>query len=85
MLTKEQWAEFNARFREGGRSVCSCGHLGDGEDSQHLGTGIPPFVSGGHGACTVPGCECQRFTWVRWKPEAEAWLKEQEGKSKPGR
>lgn len=73
-LTKEEWTEFHARFDKGGRSVCSCGHLGDGDDSQHLGVGTP-FGAGGHGACTVPGCECQKFTWVGWKPEAEAFMK----------
>ena len=38
------------------RSRCTCGHVGDGPNSQHLGLM-------GHGACSVKGCDCQKFTW----------------------
>lgn len=55
-------------------SFCTCGHLGDirrdtpAEEvfslSQHNGVV-------GHGACTVPGCPCKRFTWVRFNEEPD--------------
>jgi hypothetical protein len=38
------------------RSRCYCGHTGDGNPSQHYG-----LV--GHGPCSLPGCECKKFTW----------------------
>jgi len=40
-------------------SMCSCGHLGDGESSQHLDT-----VQHGHGGCLVDGCSCEKFTYA---------------------
>jgi hypothetical protein len=38
------------------KSVCCCGHVGDGPASMHAG-----II--GHGACTIRGCKCQKFTW----------------------
>jgi hypothetical protein len=46
---------------DGPRSVCSCGHTGDGPKSEHKDTFTP-----GHGACKVRGCNCVRFTWVEF-------------------
>lgn len=40
------------------RSVCVCGHTGDGFNSEHEDS-----IVGGHGSCTVEGCDCQQFTW----------------------
>lgn len=40
------------------KSVCTCGHLGDGKQSEHAGL----F---GHGSCSHPGCACTKFTWAR--------------------
>lgn len=45
----------------GPASVCVCGHLGDGSDSEHAGGGPTIGNKGGHGACRV--CKCQQFTW----------------------
>ena len=41
------------------KSVCACGHPGDGPDSQHTGVN-------GHGACFHAGCKCKQFTWSRF-------------------
>ena len=51
-----------------GKSLCTCGHVGDGEDTPHRG-----LI--GHGACTVPGCSCLKFTWRSWTPAYETVLK----------
>ncbi len=42
----------------GPRSLCTCGHTGDGPGSQHTDTLTP-----GHGRCTVRGCACRQFSW----------------------
>lgn len=44
------------------RSICECGHSGDGPDSQHAG-----FI--GHGPCFHEGCDCVRFTWKHFTSE----------------
>lgn len=44
----------------GPRSVCECGHEGDGYPSDHgEGVGGGP----GHGPCWVEGCSCKQFTF----------------------
>ena len=55
----------------GPRSVCGCGHLGDGSDSEH---GSVLSVDIGHGACRVAGCACQHFTWTAFTPKFMAAL-----------
>lgn len=50
----------------GAMSKCMCGHtgdkrLGDKKATQHAG-----IV--GHGACTVKGCPCFKFTWAEFLP-----------------
>ena len=47
---------------DGGASICSCGHTGDGPRSEHKDMG--PIE--GHGACKT--CACPRFSWARFKP-----------------
>lgn len=42
----------------GPKSICQCGHTGDGENSEH-----GPTVAQGHGRCNVPGCLCAHFRW----------------------
>jgi len=41
------------------KSICECGHSGDGSGSAH-GDRI---LGLGHGRCLVPGCSCTQFTW----------------------
>ena len=60
MMTKQEIAMTWNRPR----SVCACGHSGDGPLSEHL--------ESGHGACKVQGCDCQKFTWARFMSDFEA-------------
>ena len=52
-------AQVMASIWAGPKSLCTCGHLGDGKDSDHGGIL-------GHGRCNVPGCSCAKFTWARF-------------------
>ena len=52
---------------DGAKSLCTCGHSGDGKGSVHAG----PI---GHGRCEVPNCNCPRFTWRSWTPDYAAAL-----------
>ena len=51
------------------RSICTCGHTGDGPNSQHDNTFIP-----GSGKCLVDGCGCNRFTWKNFNKKFERFL-----------
>jgi hypothetical protein len=55
-MTKEQY--------NGPRSVCRCGHTGDGEGSEHSALVIG--LGEGHGSCSK--CGCKKFTWAKWTP-----------------
>lgn len=52
----------------GPKSVCLCGHTGDGDESQHDDN----EVALGHGECLV--CKCEKFTWVAFLPEYQVGL-----------
>lgn len=39
------------------KSICLCGHTGDGPNSAHGG-----LI--GHGPCLVDDCACRKFTWA---------------------
>jgi len=43
----------------GPKSLCVCGHTGDGQNSEHM-----TEIAYGHGACTQ--CDCVRFRWSSW-------------------
>ena len=50
------------------KSVCRCGHLGDGEWSPHEDQIHGGYtLAQGHGRCR--SCACDKFTWVRWIPK----------------
>ena len=51
----------------GAKSICQCGHTGDGPQSDHAG-------SLGHHGCMIQGCGCQRFAWGRWTGAAETLI-----------
>jgi hypothetical protein len=55
--------------RKSGRSICMCGHDGDGSESCHAG-------EGGHGYCLVETCRCGKFTWADFTPEYKKILKQ---------
>ena len=61
----------------GGMSLCTCGHTGDGEGSQHEDT-----FQHGHGACKL--CDCERFTWKEFLPGALRILKGRKLGNPPG-
>lgn len=64
----------------GARSLCVCGHTGDGEESQHDAScrdAVGIVGDDGSGRCTIHGCACFRFTWKSWTPEYRAYLQEQ--------
>ena len=47
------------------KSVCQCGHSGDGPDSDHGSLNpVASQLQPGHGKCSVPGCDCEQFTWA---------------------
>lgn len=52
------------------KSICQCGHNGDGPDSNHGGLL-------GHGACNMPGCDCKKFMWKKFLIGFEDWVKRQ--------
>ena len=62
----------------GPKSVCRCGHLGDGKSSSHAAlrvNGVPIPVVHGHGECMVPGCDCKKFTWKAFTESYAAFIK----------
>jgi hypothetical protein len=54
----------NVEITDKARSLCDCGHTGDGPNSQH-----EDLIQQGHGPCRQ--CDCQRFRWVKFLPEFE--------------
>lgn len=72
---QERVRAFSTEYaRSAPRSVCTCGHTGDGANSDHA---KHPTATGsdGHGACTAPDCDCKLFTWAAFLPEFYRALK----------
>jgi hypothetical protein len=46
------------------KSICKCGHTGDGSNSEH--TEGEQGVAPGHGHCLVNRCKCSKFTWAKF-------------------
>jgi hypothetical protein len=66
-------AERIATFK-GPKSLCKCGHTGDGglisaTSPTPVGSDHGGLV--GHGACCVKGCGCKKFSWDTWLPAFE--------------
>ena len=55
----------------GPRSLCSCGHLGDGPNSDH---GASDLGTPGHGKCNK--CDCKIFSWNKFTNEYQKHLNE---------
>lgn len=51
------------------KSVCSCGHTGDGPLSAHHND-----LEFGHGGCLRRGCDCERFVFSGWTTEFQRVL-----------
>ena len=45
------------------KSICTCGHTGDGTGSEHRSLAE---AGDGHGACRHGDCGCTQFSWRRW-------------------
>jgi len=45
------------------KSICTCGHSGDGNNSFHADD-HGPEIAPGHGACIRAGCDCKQFRWA---------------------
>jgi hypothetical protein len=67
-------AKEKAKVFVGPKSICLCGHTGDGEHSDHADVGRHPTGAGKAG-CLVNGCRCQRFTWKQWTKKCKRFLK----------
>ncbi len=48
------------------KSICICGHTGDGTGSKHHDRFPGSAVAAGHGGCVL--CRCQKFSWNGWLP-----------------
>ena len=48
-----------------GKSICRCGHTGDGPNSEH-----DARYAEGHGPCLR--CDCPQFTWARYRKESRS-------------
>ena len=68
-------AKSKGKVFDGPKSICVCGHTGDGENSQHGNENY----SFGSGRCLVPGCDCARFTWKGWTKKFERFLESRKG------
>lgn len=59
------------------KSICVCGHSGDGANSDHHG------AERGHANCGIAGCACRKFVWreftTPFKIAMDAFIKGQKG------
>ncbi len=72
-MKREKISEHNERMGKvfvGPKSICTCGHNGDGVNSQHAG-----YV--GHGQCMVSKCHCTKFAWEKFQPAFKHMLLEE--------
>lgn len=64
-------AQFKSKEFEGPKSICTCGHTGDGEESEHYGlmlidsTSKGSGIQYGMGICSITGCQCEKFVLNR--------------------
>jgi len=56
----------------GPKSICLCGHTGDGTNSDH--STLIGSSEDGTGECLVNGCDCTRFTWGRFTKKFHNFL-----------
>ncbi len=55
----QQPVKVNRNLHAPAKSLCTCGHSGDGTNSMHGG-----YI--GHGPCRYAGCDCQKFSWAKF-------------------
>lgn len=63
MATKEELIDLRKNWTAP-KSICTCGHSGDGVNSSHADN--ITFGVYGHGRCYVTGCNCKKFTWAKF-------------------
>ncbi len=68
MSTTLQEKQLISAKYKGPRSMCTCGHAGDGSGVDKADTFNAHSGVIGHGACTVSGCACVKFTWAASLP-----------------
>ena len=74
-LSNAEWLVFEKRMWGLPKSVCYCGHKGDGPHGDH-----GDYKDGeGLGGCNYEGCLCGMFKWKAWLPEAKRVLREMGG------
>jgi hypothetical protein len=63
----------------GPKSICICGHTGDGENSQHneLYTGCPVSDCYRQGKGHCKKCDCECFTWKSFTKKYQNFLDSQ--------
>lgn len=57
-------AKFKDKEFEGPKSICTCGHTGDGDSSEHYDLVFNESGSTlqrGMGICNITGCQCEKF------------------------
>jgi hypothetical protein len=64
-----------AKVFTGPKSICKCGHLGDGDRSDHEDL----IINKGHGKCKV--CDCKMFVWSRFTPTFDEIIDKAQGKA----
>lgn len=62
-------------FFNGPKSYCKCGHLGDGDNSDHIISTdrFGRVTAQGHGPCKVAGCSCSKFAWDKFTEPFMNW------------
>ncbi len=61
------------------KSICKCGHAGDGGNSEHAG-----LFAKGHGRCLAAGCDCEKFTWAASTEAFTQFMAQVEAGAEPG-
>ena len=64
-----------ATLYNGPKSVCVCGHLGDGDGLTKEGNPSAHAGLKGHGMCVHGRCKCVQFTWDGYTREFENYTK----------
>lgn len=69
-------AKNKSREFVGPKSICFCGHTGDGNGSEHHDETLVKG-HGGSGKCRIKGCLCERFTWKLFTKKFNHYLSTQ--------
>jgi hypothetical protein len=73
----EEMAKFKPKEFIGPKSICTCGHTGDGDESEHYDLVFDESGSKlqlGRGICNIVGCDCEAFIFSRYTKKYEHFL-----------